>query len=58
MRKIIKQSKKHNFKLYKVTFTKGMDIGDFHYVLTTFTGDFLKNISNRELQEVNKYLGL
>ena len=41
-------------KLVKFTHTKGIDIGDFYYVLYNSEGNVVRKFSNRETPEINK----
>ena len=51
---VIKKTK--NGRVLKHTYTSGINIGDYVYVLLDKNGDFVEKISNRDLTTLNKRL--
>lgn len=51
---VIKKTK--NGRILKHTYTSGINIGDFTYILLDSNGDFVERISNRDLTTLNKRL--
>lgn len=51
---IIKKTK--NGRILKHTYTSGINIGDFNYVVLDEKGNFIERISNRDLTTLNNWI--